>query len=86
MFHQTNRMHYFSLMIRDQKGKVSWNVSRFINHVSLTNISFCFLAQFANTIYKREQFAVSLRKKKKDQIIKDKRRKIQNRGLSEVEI
>lgn len=38
--------------------------------------------QFANTIHKREQFAVSLRKKKKDQIIKDKRRKIQSKVKS----
>jgi hypothetical protein len=53
-----------------KKGKTLWNVS------IICKLIFYISAQFENPLEKREQFAVSLRKKKTQEIVKAKRRKI----------
>ena len=53
-----------------KKGKTLWNVS------TIAKLIFDITAQFENPLEKREQFAVSLRKKKTQEIVKAKRRKI----------
>ena len=53
-----------------KRGKTLWNVS------IISKLIFYITAQFENPLEKREQFAVSLRKKKTQEIVKAKRRKI----------